>query len=408
MSVQFGIDASSFQGNVNWARADSTTSFGWEKVTQGSRKTASRGYVNPFWAGPSGHSKRALAARAAATGFVPGGYLFLEAGDGAGQADFFHAAAGDMAGFAIAVDVEPAAGSKPTAADAHACVARLRRLYPSHPVIGYIPHWYWGDQSTRFVDVLWASNYVTGTGPPARLYAKVTPGQWAAYGGRAPALLQFTNAATVPGVTGKVDCSAFRGTAAQLRAQLLPDDSQHATEDLMQPGFLLSGAGAVTPLAIPNGAKRLRFFSNRPAQVRVDLIGVSKPTSTVTLGYEHGAQGVATGGALAAVVHRVDAGDNEVSYVITGLQRRAGPTPTDPVTRSSTCGGPTAAVGVSPTERWLPARGGAGQGARHAGQLRGDGGALAGGGADLEPAAEGGEPVGHVPQPDPIGVWRVS
>jgi hypothetical protein len=87
----------------------------------------------------------------------------------------------------------------------------------------------------------------------------------------------------------------------------------------MQPGFLLNGAGAVTPLAIPNGAKRLRFFSNRPAQVTVDLIGVSEATSTLTLGYEHGAQGVATGGALAAVVHRVDAGDNEVSYVVTGL-----------------------------------------------------------------------------------------
>ena len=33
MSVQFGIDASSFQGNVNWARTDATTAFGWEKVT---------------------------------------------------------------------------------------------------------------------------------------------------------------------------------------------------------------------------------------------------------------------------------------------------------------------------------------------------------------------------------------
>jgi hypothetical protein len=59
MSVQFGIDASSFQGNVNWAQTDSSASFGWEKVTQGSRRTASRGYVNPFWAGPSGNSKRA-------------------------------------------------------------------------------------------------------------------------------------------------------------------------------------------------------------------------------------------------------------------------------------------------------------------------------------------------------------
>jgi len=153
----------------------------------------------------------------------------------------------------------------------------------------------------------------------------VTPGQWAPYGGRTPALLQFTNAATVPGVAGRVDCSAFRGTAAQLLAQLLPTESRSATEDLMQPGFLLSGAGAVTPLAIPNGAKRLRFFSNRPAQVKVDLIGVSEATSTLTLGYDHGAQGVATGGALAAVVHRVDDGDNEVSYVVTGLSAPASP-----------------------------------------------------------------------------------
>src|SRR4029077_13166700 len=240
-------------------------------------------------------------------------------GDGAGQADFFHATAGDMAGFAIAVDVEPATESEPTADDAHACVARLRELYPSHPVIGYIPQWYWGTRSTRFVDVLWASNYVTGTGRPATLYAKVTPSQWARYGGRAPALLQFTNAATVPGVSGRVDCSAFRGTAARLRDRLLPNASRQATEDLMQPGFLLAGEGAITPLAIPNGAKRLRFFSNRPAQVRGDLIGVGEPSATLTLGYDHGAQGVATGGALAAVVHRVDAGDNEVSYVVTGL-----------------------------------------------------------------------------------------
>jgi hypothetical protein len=319
MIVQFGIDASSVEGNVNWAQVDATTSFGWEKVTQGSPLTAGGGYVNPFWAGPSRNSKQAMAARAAATGFVPGGYLFLEAGDGAGQAEFFHAAAGDMAGFAIAVDVEPATGSRPTAADAHACVARLRQLYPAHPVIGYIPRWYWDSRGTRFVDVLWASNYVTGAGSPAELYARVTPGQWAAYGGRAPALLQFTNAATVPGVTGRVDCSAFRGTVDRLRTQLLPNHSRHMPEDLMQPGWLLNGAGAVTPLAIPNGAKRLRFFSNRPAQVRVDLIGVSKPTPTLTLGYEHGAQGVATGGALAAVVHRVDGGDNEVSFVVTSL-----------------------------------------------------------------------------------------
>ena len=106
----------------------------------------------------------------------------------------------------------------------------------------------------------------------------------------------------------------------------------------MQPGFLLTGEGAVTPLAIPNGAKRLRFFANRPAQVKVDLIGVSEPSSTLTLGYEHGAQGVATGGALAAVVHRVDAGDNEVSYVVTGLSAPRRPHPRGELGRTRTPG----------------------------------------------------------------------
>jgi lysozyme len=319
MSVQFGIDASSFQGNPDWALVDAITSFGWEKVTQGSPRTASRGYINPFWAGPAGHNKRALVARAAASGFIPGAYHFLEAGDGAGQADFFHRSAGNLNGFAVAVDVEPTANSRPTTADAHAFVARLRELYPHHPVTGYIPHWYWDGQGTRFVDVLWASNYVTGAGTPAQLYARVTPAQWAAYGGRVPALLQFTSAATVPGVPGRVDCSAFRGTVDGLRALLLPDsNSLLSPEEMMQPAFLVKGAGAVTPVAIPNGAKRIRFFSNRPATVRVDLVGVNEPSVDLELGYEHGAQGAATGGALAAVVHRVDAGENEVSFVVTG------------------------------------------------------------------------------------------
>src|SRR5262249_58242902 len=95
-------------------------------------------------------------------------------------------------------------------------------------------------------------------------------------------------------------CSAFRGTVRQLRAKLLPHKRPRprpSPEDLMQPGFLLKGEGAVTPLAIPNGAKRLRFFSNRPARVRVDLIGVSKPSVNLKLGYDDGAQGLATGGA---------------------------------------------------------------------------------------------------------------
>jgi lysozyme len=208
----FGIDAASFQGNVDWATVDASTSFGWEKVTQGTT------YVNPTWA----HAKTGMAARAARSGFVPGAYLFLEATDGASQAVWFHKHAGNLDGFAIAVDVEPTTNSNPTLAQARACVAKLRQLYPGKPIVGYIPHWYWGGQDTTFVNVLWASNYVTAApGSPASMYSHVTAAQWVGYGGRNPALLQFTNQAVVPGVAGHVDCSAYKGTAGELRAQLL-------------------------------------------------------------------------------------------------------------------------------------------------------------------------------------------
>lgn len=208
----FGIDASSFQGDVNWAQVDATTAFGFEKVTQGTN------YVNPNWA----HAKTGMANRAAATGFVPGAYLFLEQADGAAQAVWFHKHAGNLDGFAIAVDVEPTGNSSPTLGQARACVAKLRQLYPGKPIVGYIPHWYWGGQDTTFVNVLWASNYVTAApASPAAMYTHVTDAQWVGYGGKNPALLQFTDKAVVPGVAGHVDCSVYRRGADTLRPLLL-------------------------------------------------------------------------------------------------------------------------------------------------------------------------------------------
>lgn len=211
MAVIFGIDASSYQRSVNWAVVDSTCEFGFEKATEGA------GYVNPYWSA----AKIDMKARAAATGFIPGAYLFLDAGDGTAQADHFAQAAGDLTGFAIAVDVERSKGN-PTLAQAKACVARLRQHYPNHPIGGYIPRWYWsesfGSASLTFVDWLWQSSYVTGAGSPASLYAKVPSSMWAPFGGMTPALLQFTSSASVGGVSGQVDVSAYRGTTAQLRA----------------------------------------------------------------------------------------------------------------------------------------------------------------------------------------------
>jgi lysozyme len=207
MTVIFGLDCASFQGHVNWARVDGECAFGFEKVTEGTS------YVNPYWAA----AKPAMEARRKDTWFLVGAYMFLDASNGAAQADHFAAVAGNLDGWAIAIDVE-ARGA--TIAEAKAAVTRLRHHYPHHKIIGYIPHWFWGTQDTTFVDVLWASDYVAGSGAPEALYPHVPAASWDGYGGRSPALLQFTSSAFVPGVAGKVDCSAFRGDQAALRATL--------------------------------------------------------------------------------------------------------------------------------------------------------------------------------------------
>lgn len=210
--VMFGIDASSAQRIVDWSAVDEVTGFGFEKVTQGD------GYVNPYWP----EAKAALAARARTSGMIPGAYLFLEHGpSGAAQADLFAEHAGNLDGWALAIDVEPysppgRAPSLPTHADAIASATRLRRHYPGHPLGGYLPPWYWDNIDAMFVDWTWPSRYVSGIGGPRDLYQRVPGSYWAPYGGRAPALLQFTASAVVPGV-GLVDCSAFRGAPDQLR-----------------------------------------------------------------------------------------------------------------------------------------------------------------------------------------------
>jgi GH25 family lysozyme M1 (1,4-beta-N-acetylmuramidase) len=208
----FGIDASSFQGNVNWAVTDESTEFGAEKVTEGTK------YANPYW--PA--AKPALLARAKASGFIPLAYFFMDAtGTGTEQADWFAANAGDLTGFGIAIDLERAADGSPTTAQAREAVARVREHYPHHPVGGYAPHWYTGSADLTFFDWTWASEYVAGSGTPQALYASVPSAWWAPYGGMTPLLLQFTSQAQVPGVAGPVDCSAFQSTAAALAGHVL-------------------------------------------------------------------------------------------------------------------------------------------------------------------------------------------
>jgi hypothetical protein len=320
----FGNDASKWQGDVRWAQVDTVCAFGWEKVSEGPGKGLPGGYVSERWR----PEKPEMEARASASGFIPGGYLFLAEGDGARQAEFFAAAAGDMAGFMIAVDVEPrsdpATGqviSRPTIGQARACVARLRVLYPRHPVGGYVPNWYWqqiGRPDLTFTDYLWASHYVETTGSPAQIYATVPRSFWAGYGGSAVHLLQFTDKASVPGVDGPSDCSAWRGTPGQLRDLVLPRKAAAPTRrEHDVHGLLLKGENVETGLTLPRDGGRLVFYSTADAKVRVDWVKVADKTAEVVITRAGGRMGVAIPkGCLAAVVRRVDPGLNDVTYLV--------------------------------------------------------------------------------------------
>jgi GH25 family lysozyme M1 (1,4-beta-N-acetylmuramidase) len=211
-AISFFADCASYQGVPVWAKTAAVCVGGAEKVTEGA------GYANPEWA-PS----KAGLKLASAHGFVPLAYLFLDPGaPGADQARWFASNAGDLTGFGIAIDFERSAGGSPTLAQARQCAAEVRALYPGHPVGGYCPHWYTGGEDLSFCDWLWASEYVTGSGDPGMLYSQVPASWWAPYGGRSPLMLQFTATATIAGISGPADCSAFQGTQAQLRARLLP------------------------------------------------------------------------------------------------------------------------------------------------------------------------------------------
>jgi GH25 family lysozyme M1 (1,4-beta-N-acetylmuramidase) len=211
-TTSFFVDCASYQKLPVWSKTAAVCIGGAEKVTEGT------GYTNPYW-----NASKAALKQVAAHGFVPTAYLFLDAGaSGSAQAHYFASEAGDLAGFGIAVDVERGQGGNPTIEQARDCVAQLRLLYPRHPIGGYAPHWYTGSADLTFFDWLWASEYVSGSGDPAMLYKAVPASWWAPYGGKAPLMLQFTANASVAGIDGPVDCSAYPGTAAQLASRILP------------------------------------------------------------------------------------------------------------------------------------------------------------------------------------------
>lgn len=100
----------------------------------------------------------------------------------------------------------------------------------------YIARWVWRDHLGRpdltvLPGPLINASYAGGTGSPGAIYAAAgadIAAGWRPYGERVPDILQYTEAATVPGITrpgtpaaaAKCDCNAHRGTRDQLIALL--------------------------------------------------------------------------------------------------------------------------------------------------------------------------------------------
>jgi hypothetical protein len=94
---------------------------------------------------------------------------------------------------------------------------------------------------------------------------------------------------------------------------------------LMEESMLLkTGAGAVTPVAIPQGARHLRLLAQDTATVGVHFHG--QATTTVDLSWAAGSHPVSVpSGTFAALVQRLDAGTGDVSLVCELVARRQRP-----------------------------------------------------------------------------------
>lgn len=214
----YGVDVSAFQGKPDWTKVYAAgVRFGFAKATQGTTYTASS------WAFDQDHM-------AGLQGFVPGAYHFLSSTDDpVAQARYFVGKLINPNAQMIGLDVERYKDSagvvrKPTAAQAKAWADEFRRLVPSHPLVGYIPKWYWeemGKPDLSFVDSLWASSYVSGSGSPASLFSRTVASQWSSYSGRTVGLLQYSASGQVSGVDGLVDINAFKGTLQELETLTL-------------------------------------------------------------------------------------------------------------------------------------------------------------------------------------------
>lgn len=153
----------------------------------------------------------AFKAKAAAAGIPFMAYHWVDASPIGAQASHAHAVIGDVP---VMWDAE-AAGST---------VPRLVQITKAYRALGgdvrlvYLPHWWWqqiGSPDLR--PLAHAGLALVSSSYPHGGYSEDGPG-WAAYGGVAPTIWQWTSSHLFNGI--RCDFNAFRGTKAELAALL--------------------------------------------------------------------------------------------------------------------------------------------------------------------------------------------
>lgn len=203
--VLFGPDVSHYQSGIDLKRAASEgMQFVIGKISEGS------GFKDPQWprTRDQGH----------AAGLLVVGYHYLTTDNPASQAANCAAAIGDKS-VPVALDWEDRGGNWSNLL----AVLKAFRGFGLNVRLLYTGQWYWQQQGSPNMTgaglALWKSRYpTTNPGTPAGLYAKVPASYWAPLGGLDTKILQFTDHASVAGISS--DCSAFQGTRDELAALL--------------------------------------------------------------------------------------------------------------------------------------------------------------------------------------------
>jgi murein DD-endopeptidase MepM/ murein hydrolase activator NlpD len=199
----FGPDISNNNGVVDLDRVKAEGfEFVWAKVSEGTS------FRDSYWPRTRDWARK--------IGLILAGYHYIRTTDPNRQADLFVDQLGDRSIPAMLDFEEGSGGIDNFWVVLHAIEAR-----GVHVALSYIPRWYWeriGKPDLSRVPGLVQSSYVNGTGYASVLYPGDGSIRWAAFGGRQPDVLQFTDRALIAGTS--LDANAFRGSRDQLRTLL--------------------------------------------------------------------------------------------------------------------------------------------------------------------------------------------